>query len=446
MMPRGLLEREIGAQTALAKISRIISSSPDLDQVYERFVRALREIISFDRATISVVVDRRGVLRDAYVWGVEVRGRRSVDAWERPGTISQEAIRGRSPVLVSATGRHDLVTQYPGEAAGYDAGLRSFMATPLVASEAVIGTLNVSCTEVNAYAGRDVDVVECVSTQIAGAISNALLLEQRMHAKADLHRKNERLEHAIEELRTSQRQIIRDERICALQQMASGIAHNLNNKLTPILGFSELLLHRASSHGEGDSHRRYLEMIRASAEDAARVVRGIREFVRPIDTAETGRSVDVPALVREALSLASPESRSEANAPGVTIDVSTDLRECLPLRGEGSSLREGLVNMFHNAVDSMPRGGTICASTYSDGSEVHIEVSDTGEGMTEDVKQRCLEPFFTTRGPGAAGMGLTIVSGVVRRHRGRLEITSAPNEGTKVLISLPAQSVSDDSP
>ena len=105
--------------------------------------------------------------------------------------------------------------------------------------------------------------------------------------------------------------------------------------------------------------------------------------------------------------------------------------------GEESALREVLTNLIFNAVDAMPEGGRIALETAVEGSDAVIRVRDTGTGMSESVRQRCLEPFFSTKGELGTGLGLSMVYGIVERHRGKLEIESAPGQGTTFLIRIP---------
>lgn len=147
--------------------------------------------------------------------------------------------------------------------------------------------------------------------------------------------------------------------------------------------------------------------------------------------------VDLTKIVQQAVSLTEPKWRSQTQAKGVTVDVTVEMKASPFVAGEESALREVLTNLIFNAVDAMPQGGRIALETAIEGSDAVVRVRDTGTGMSETVRQRCLEPFFSTKGELGTGLGLSMVYGIVERHRGKLEIESNPGEGTTFIIRIP---------
>ena len=269
---------------------------------------------------------------------------------------------------------------------------------------------------------------------VAGSEENRT---RRKQAEDDLRESNRELEKALRELKATQQQIIQQERLSAIGQMASGIAHDFNNTLTPILGFAELLLENDRLLDNKTETRRCLEMLRTSAKDAASVVSRLREFYRPADTDEEFPVVDLAKIVQQAVSLTEPKWRRQTQATGLTVEVVAEAKAAPFVAGQESALREVLTNLIFNAVDAMPQGGRISLETSIEGNDAVIRVSDTGTGMTESVRQRCLEPFFSTKGERGTGLGLSMVYGIVDRHRGKLEIESAPGQGTTFFIRVP---------
>ena len=269
---------------------------------------------------------------------------------------------------------------------------------------------------------------------VAGSAEN---LTRRKQAEEDLRETNRELEKALTELKATQQQIIQQERLSAIGQMASGIAHDFNNTLMPILGFSDLLLRNDALLSNKKEARKCLEMLRTAAQDAANVVKRLREFYRPIDADEEFPIVDLAKIVKQAVSLTEPKWRHQAQANGVTIAVSTDFKASPIVLGEESALREILTNLIFNAVDAMPEGGRISLETSVEGERAVVKIRDSGTGMTEAVRQRCLEPFFSTKGERGTGLGLSMVYGIVERHRGKLEVESAIGQGTTFIIRLP---------
>jgi PAS domain S-box-containing protein len=247
------------------------------------------------------------------------------------------------------------------------------------------------------------------------------------------------LHDAHEQLKTTQKHLVQQERLGALGQMASGIAHDFNNALTPIVGFSEMLLDPAHPLDERET-RRFLRTIHTAARDGARIVSRLKEFYRPRDPDEVFHPVDVDAVVEQTIALTQPRWKEQAQASGIAIDLRSKLRARRPVLGNASDLRELLTNLIFNAIDALPAGGTIEIRTREDGREIVLDVTDTGVGMSEEVQRRCLEPFFTTKGSRGTGLGLAMVHGIVRRHEGTIAITSAPGCGTTFTIRLPALS------
>ena len=218
--------------------------------------------------------------------------------------------------------------------------------------------------------------------------------------------------------------------------MAGGIAHDFNNALTMVLGYGELLLpHMQQSAPEQEIA--YLRHMIDAAQDATHVVSRLREFYRPATCNDVRVPVDLNEIVQKTVSLTAPKWKDKARMGGVQIEVLTDLQATASVAGNAVELREVLTNLIFNAVDAMPRGGKIVVSTGMDGDYSTIAVSDSGTGMSEDDRARCLEPFFTTKGDRGTGLGLSVVYGIIQRHGGMIEITSEIGRGTTFAIRLP---------
>jgi len=264
-------------------------------------------------------------------------------------------------------------------------------------------------------------------------------IAERKRAEEEALGKSGQLAAALDQLRASQDQVIRRERMHALGRMANGIAHDFNNTLAPIVGFSELLLLKPELSSDSVRLRSYLEMIYHAARDAAKVVSRLREFYRHRDSAESLTPIIVNELVQQVVSFTQPRWKDEALAAGVTIEMRLELGNVPTIVGNESELREALVNLIFNAADAIERKGRITIRTEVHGRWAVITVSDNGAGMTEEVRARCLEPFFTTKGEQGSGLGLGSVYGIVQRHEGELDIKSEAGRGTSVAMSVPLE-------
>ncbi len=253
----------------------------------------------------------------------------------------------------------------------------------------------------------------------------------------ELRARNTELAAAMDKLKAAQQQHVQQERLRALGQMASGVAHDFNNALVPILGFSDLLLMSPETLADPARARGYLQSIQTAASDAASVVARLREFYRSSAEVEKFTPVDLCKLVTQSVALTRPRWRDQALAGGATIELRTELDPVALIAGDEAALREVLTNLIFNAVDAMPQGGTITLRTRADGERVLLEISDTGTGMSEEVRCRCLEPFFSTKGERGTGLGLSMVFGIIQRHGGILDLQSELGKGTTFRISLP---------
>jgi PAS domain S-box-containing protein len=296
----------------------------------------------------------------------------------------------------------------------------------------------------------------CLPVEIRGTLIQyqghpAVLLHvrditERKLAEQALRDSNRRLQEALAQLKHTQQQMLQQEHLRALGQMASGIAHDFNNALASILGFSELLLKHPEKISNTEKTTRYLHLIHTAAHDAASVVNRLREFYRSRDENEVFTSVDINQIVQQAVSLTKPRWKTQAEATGINIKVVSDLSDIPSVNGDAAALREALTNLILNSVDAMPVGGTITIHTRVTEKHAVIDLTDTGIGMSEEVLQRCLDPFFSTKGASGTGLGLSMVYGILQRHGGNISITSELGRGTTCTLSLPIPTTAPSPP
>ena len=236
-----------------------------------------------------------------------------------------------------------------------------------------------------------------------------------------------------------QRQALaRSEQLRALGEMASGIAHDLNQSLALISGYGELARDALAAPSPAVAEiENMMDVAVRAAQDGARTLRQLLAFAR-VHEPEPVATIDLAALLREVAELTAPRWRAAAEAGhGVHLDVDAPADGELLIQGSRSALREALTNLIFNAVDALAGGGTICLRAASAGDRVLAEVSDTGPGIPPELQARIFEPFFTTKGEHGTGLGLAQVSGVVARHGGELTLESTPGHGATFRILLP---------
>ncbi len=292
-----------------------------------------------------------------------------------------------------------------------------WLGVPMVASDEVFGVLALR-SSVRPFTDADERLLTNIASLAALAVRAARLFAEKTRA--------------YRELDAAQEQLVRTEKFRALGEMATGVAHNFNNLLTPILGWAQLLLKTV-----GDPRlQQWLRAIEQAAVDGARTVRRIQEFTRP-RREQPFVSVDLNGMVQEALDVTQSRWRDDSQSKGIVIRLVSSLAAVPPVAGDPVELREGLVNLILNAVDAMPEGGTLSLATEAVGDRVVVTVSDTGVGMSEDVKRRVFDPFFTTKGALGTGLGLSMTYGIVSRHGGEIAVQSSGGEGSTFRLSFP---------
>jgi signal transduction histidine kinase/ActR/RegA family two-component response regulator len=324
-------------------------------------------------------------------------------------------------------------------------GLRSLVVAPLQSESRVFGILVAARQLPHAFSSGDCEFLRQLSTHVALAAQ-----------QAELHGA---LQQAYDDLRQSQQTVMQQERLRALGQMASGIAHDINNALSPVALYTESLLEREprlSERGRG-----YLVTIARAIDDVGATVARMREFYRPREPQLLLTPVQLNPLVQHVVDLTRARWSDMPQQSGIVIRLEIELASDLPVvLGIESEVREALINLVFNAVDAMPEGGLLTLRTRSVASpegkgsatdaaaprHAVVEVTDSGIGMDEDTRRRCLEPFFTTKGERGTGLGLAMVYGTAQRHDAEVEIDSRVGRGTTVRLSFPIPAIEPVAP
>jgi PAS domain S-box-containing protein len=223
------------------------------------------------------------------------------------------------------------------------------------------------------------------------------------------------------------------EKLRALGELASGVAHDFNNLLGAILGRAQLLRRRGLER-EVDHD---LAVIEKAAQDGRETVRRIQEFSRTRRD-KTFEPVDLGEIVADALEITKTRWKDDALARKVQIRPEFERRPVPPVLGSASELREVFTNLILNAVDAMPQGGKLTFSCESQGDRVIAQVTDTGVGMTDEIRAHLFDPFFTTKGTRGMGLGMSVVYGIVTRHEGKVEVLTSLGKGTTFVLDFPA--------
>jgi signal transduction histidine kinase/ActR/RegA family two-component response regulator len=413
-------QRRAASLRGLVELNRVVSASLDSAEVFPAIARAARELLGVDAVHLWQADEDRRLLH--------CRGT-SYEPGTTPCPVTEMtygagmagAVAARRQPLHMAADHPD----WPGLAVAWmrAEGLRDCLSVPIVIDGFLLGVLSFVSRGRLRVGPAEQELVDAFVAQAATAIHNA-----RLHTD---------LRAALTRLEASQRELARAERLQAMGQLAAGVAHDFNNLLAPILGRAELLAERL----DASELRRHAEVIARMAHEAAAKVRRIQSFVRTRPSRPVPR-VDLNVIVADAVELTRPRWRDTAQADSLHYDVVTRLAPDLPpVAADPDELREVLVEAIFNALDAMPGGGRIGLRTWVDGEAVRGSVTDTGLGMTEDVRARAFEPFFTTKPGRARGLGLSVIYGSLTRHGGGVDLESAPGRGTTLTLWLPLAAV-----
>ncbi len=411
----------------LHRISRAIGERQELNAIFDVAIATTEERLPADFACAFLQAPGEEALTVARIGPKSLSRARAMDmdAGAEVAIDANGLSRCMNGKLVYEPEFDDSPFPFPQRLAG--GGLKSFVAAPLQVESQVFGALVVARARPQAFSSGECEFLRQLSEHVALAANQAQL--------------NAALQQAYDELRLTQEAVMQQERLRALGQMASGIAHDINNALSPIALYTESLL--STEPGLSVAGRGKLEVVQRAIDDAARTISRMSEFYRKRDRELCLAPVDANTLVRQVLELTEARWRDMPQSRGEMVEVQSELAASSPsILGVESELREGLTNLVFNAIDALPAGGgTVTLRTKRVGAEsgpaVAIEVQDDGVGMDEATRQRCLEPFFTTKGERGSGLGLAMVYGMVQRHGGDLAIESAPGKGALVRLTLP---------
>ena len=320
---------------------------------------------------------------------------------------------------VLATGRPMTVADYSrweGRATQYaGAGFPAYVAVPVWWGDRLLGIIDVGDAVPRVFSADDVALLERFTPLAAAAMEN--------------HRLVRDLQEQMDKLKQAQTQLVQAAKMAAVGELAAGVAHELNNPLTSVLGFAELLLHNPATD---TSTQHDVEIIAHEAMRARDIVRNLLSFARQT------KPLRQPDDLGRALSQTLDMVRQHMEHSGVVIEEDYAPDVGLVTLDSGQ-MKQVFLNLITNAAHAMPHGGKLKLRIARQGDEVAISVSDTGVGIPQETLVHIFEPFFTTRPVGQGrGLGLAVSLGIVQEHGGRISVESQVGQGSTFTIWLPA--------
>jgi two-component system NtrC family sensor kinase len=420
------LSRRVKEQNALFGIGKSVTSLLDLERVLNRIVEAAVYLTGAEEGTLLLVDEDTGELYmraarnlgDKYARGFRLK----VD-----DSIAGQVVKTGKPVLAQV--------QDSGAALKIKTGylVRALLNVPLNAADRVIGVLSVdNRLSARAFSQNDQYLLSGLADWATIAIENARVVESLQEARDEISKWNEELELKVaertRELKAAQDQLIQSEKLASIGQLASGVAHEINNPIGVILGFAQVLVRRAE---KDDPMFKPLQSIEREALRCKAIVHNLLDFARR--TTPTLQSLELYRVLDTTCELLTHQLADQ----GTQIIKSYD--SDLPLiMGDANQLQQVFTNIIMNAHQAMTDGGELRISTRKVGDEVHVLFADTGEGIDSENVGRIFDPFFTTKEVGqGTGLGLSVSYGIVQNHGGTIEVESKLGVGSVFSVRLP---------
>jgi len=260
---------------------------------------------------------------------------------------------------------------------------------------------------------------------LRGTVMNSIKLKQAQQELVDEIKKRKKIEEAL----------VRSEKLRSIGIITSGISHEFNNVLAIISGKVQVL-----KEGYNDDRKLSdaLSIIKKAADDGAEIARNMLKFTKTNQGAKAVVSCDIRDLISQSIDFTMPRWKNEAQVKGVIYKMDTEDMKSIPsIMCNPTEIREVFVNIINNALDAMPEGGSLTFRTWCGDNIIFVVISDTGEGMSEDVQKNIFDPFFTTKTALGTGLGMSTAYGIVTRHGGAIEVESEIGNGSKFILQFP---------
>ncbi len=404
--------------SALNAIAATVSQSLNLEEILNRTLEKVLEVMRVETGAIALVDEQTQELSFAANRGFPEELLHEAGSLKLGQGLTGRAAQSGEPILVEDISEEADLSKI--ELGMKEAGFRSFACIPLRSKEKVLGVMDIASHGLRHFSSQDVELLTSIGSQIGVTIHNARLFRD--------------LDEAYRDLRVAKAQIFQTAKLSAIGELAAGIAHEIRNPLTTIIGDAQLLM---ADMKPGEPGYESLKAIERSGYRATKVVRNLLSFSRQEEYEFS--SIDINQSINNALPLIAYQIERSR------VSITKDLAAGLPLvSGSAHHLEEVWVNLLINARDAIPakRAGEIRITSRLDGvgEAVQVLISDNGGGIPEANLDRVFDPFFTTKEVGkGTGLGLYITYNIVRQHNGLIEIDSKEGEGTTVTVTLPVE-------
>jgi two-component system NtrC family sensor kinase len=401
--------RELNALNAMAVIA---TQSFDLDEILNLTLRQVVSLFGAETGSVYLASEPEGTYRRRAGWGPRSEARLGMADVVFPEGLGDLVMRSRAEVVTQ-----DFLPHLPPAVAEFVCAdhLPYWIWVVLWSKEKPIGIMGISSNDDRGYSSNDENLLVAISRQLATTIEKVQLYEETCRA--------------YEDLRRTQEQLLQSEKMSAVGQLIAGVAHELNNPLTAILGYAQLLEGAGLDHGSAD----YVHKLFKQAQRTHRVVQNLLSFAR--QSKPQKREVDLRKVLEESLTLR--EYDLKVNNVSLECEIPADLPSVV---ADPHQLEQVFLNITNNALDAMVEGsggGALKVRVFQKDAWVWVEFDDSGPGIKDP--SRIFDPFYTTKSVGkGTGLGLSICYGLVKEHGGEIAARNREGGGATIAIRLPA--------
>ena len=377
----------------------------EMEQAYQEICTDISDILKVDQ-TILLLFDENQKIFTPFASAAQTSaGLRTAMQMPLEKVVDLYQKSGGKPIIINDAGYAEPFSALVPE----EEHERNMMLAWLLTKEKILGAIRVSGKN-GYFTDEDSKILIILANHMAVAMENA-----------DLYRN---LQNKMGELRETQEQLIQSAKLAAIGELASNVAHEINNPLTSIIGFAEL----SKEDDDIESIRKSLDIIEKESLRARDIVKQLLGFARkkPLHLTE----VNINAVVKEVVAFSSSQTRMGK------VKVTEEYSDIPMTTGDVDQLKQVFLNIITNAIHSMPDGGGIAIRTFTKGEYILVSFSDTGHGISSEVRNRIFEPFFSTKKEKGTGLGLSISYRIIQDHGGRIDVESEPGKGSTFTVRL----------
>jgi signal transduction histidine kinase/putative methionine-R-sulfoxide reductase with GAF domain len=412
----------VANQAAICIENSGLMETLDIEEILRLVLEGVTKNIGFDRARLYLVNEKMNVLECKMAVGIDEERIKGITLRLDPkDSVVARSIFEKQPFIIPDASKDPRVNPSLRE----KLNLHSLVVIPLLAKEKALGAIAADFVDPNKTITKEALESVMVFAQQAGlAIHNAFMYQE---LKTFSQQMEEKIQKTTADLRKTETQLIRSEKLAALGQLAAGIAHEIRNPLTSI----NILIHSLTENfPSGDSYREDLKVIEEEISRINEIVDQFLRFAKPAPPLL--EKTDMFSIFEETLQLLRPQIEKQLIVVGKEI-------QALPIiLMDREQMKQAILNLLLNAIQAMPGGGqlTLRGQNSKDGQWIYISIQDSGVGIPSENVDKLFDPFFSTK-DGGIGLGLSIAHRIIDQHHGKIEVESAPGKGTLFTVWLP---------